>query len=303
MKSSPYGFIPENVNQEIDSIALVQKAEQNWEMIKADFPTLTEAEIEENIEVIDEYYEQNLDYVVLNEIAENEDDYADKVALKSLKNKTSQRFSWSCVFNVTGVIFGFYTGLQSIPLVQAIMLAYVGPVLIVLLAKPLLGESLDPYKVAGVTVGFVGVFIVVRPTEFTVSPAIFAVLGSAFCWALLSLSNRQLKDKVSTSVLTFYAYPVTLIASAVWTMDSWTTPDTSIHWLLFLTIAISSLATQVFVTLAYKHSEAGRVAPFEYTALIWVTIGGFVFWQEVPLLSVWVGGAATILGGYIALRK
>ena len=61
----------------------------HWKMIKTDFPTLTESEIEKNIELIDEYYSQNLDYVVLNKIAKNEVVLARKVAAKS---------SESCVF-------------------------------------------------------------------------------------------------------------------------------------------------------------------------------------------------------------
>ncbi|WOC40119.1 DUF6973 domain-containing protein [Polaribacter sp. HL-MS24] len=52
-------------------------------MIKQDFPTLTETEIEENIELIDEYYSQNLDYVVLDKIAKKEDEYAGKFAARS----------------------------------------------------------------------------------------------------------------------------------------------------------------------------------------------------------------------------
>lgn len=75
----PYQEIPEDITQEKDSIALEIEAQEHWDMIKQDFPTLTETEIEENIETIDEYYSQNLNYVVLNEIAENEDNYAGRI--------------------------------------------------------------------------------------------------------------------------------------------------------------------------------------------------------------------------------
>lgn len=213
----------------------------------------------------------------------------------------------SCL--AAAVIFGFYFALTYMPIVQAVMLAYVGPVLIVLLAKPLLGESLSLRKLAGIGIGFCGVFVVVDPLgatsagEFTLSPAILAALGSAFCWALLSLSNRQLKERVSTPVLTFYAYPVTLLVSGYLVLDSWIAPQSPLHWLLFVTIAAGSLLTQLFVTLAYKSSEAGRVAPFEYTSLLWVALGGFVFWREVPTAAVWFGGLAIIAGGYMALRS
>ena len=66
-----------------------QKAEVNWEMIKQDFPTMTEQEIQDNIETIDEYYAQNLDYVVFNEIANNEDEIAGRVAQRRAKRLLS----------------------------------------------------------------------------------------------------------------------------------------------------------------------------------------------------------------------
>lgn len=72
--------------------------QEHLAMIKQDFPTLTEAEIEKNIDLIDEYYSQNLDYVVLNETAENEDVLTGKVAARSA----------SCVFSrIVGFRWGF----------------------------------------------------------------------------------------------------------------------------------------------------------------------------------------------------
>lgn len=72
-------------NRKLDSIALVdyeneyqiRQVEQNLaniEMIKQDFSGLTEADIEENIEIIDSYYQQNLNYVILENIIKNGDD-------------------------------------------------------------------------------------------------------------------------------------------------------------------------------------------------------------------------------------
>ena len=94
----PYKKVEEELEEqnteELDSIQLLEierlkqikfekEAQEHLEMIKQDFPTLTETEIEENIELIDEYYSQNLDYIVLDQIAENEEEYAGKFAAKN----------------------------------------------------------------------------------------------------------------------------------------------------------------------------------------------------------------------------
>jgi len=201
-----------------------------------------------------------------------------------------------------GANFGFFFGLIYVPLVTALMLAYVGPVLIVLLARPLLGEMISLGRLSGVLIGFGGVLFVIRPDSLAIDPAVLAILGSAACWALLSISNRQLATKVSTPVLTFYTYPVSLLIAAAWTLGNWRTPAPS-DWPLFGMTALGSAMAHWFAAMAYRYAAAGVVAPFEYTALIWISLAGYLFWGEIPAWSVWVGGAAVILGGVVALRS
>ena len=78
-------------------------------MIKQDFPTLTDQEIYDNIETIDQYYEQNLDYAVFNEIANNEKEIADRVALNK-PNNSKVNSTDSCFTNLFEnlILFGIY---------------------------------------------------------------------------------------------------------------------------------------------------------------------------------------------------
>ena len=213
-------------------------------------------------------------------------------------------FGWQLWRGVltAGANFGFFYGLIYVELVTALMLAYIGPVLIVLLAWPLLGERLSLARCLGVGVGFAGVLFVIQPTDFQFEPGVLAILGSALCWALLSISNRKLATRVSTPVLTFYTYPISLLLAVVFTLDRWVTP-VGWDWGLFAVAGLGSVFAHGFAAAAYKYAPAGVVAPFEYTALIWIASAGFVFWGEVPAWTVWLGGAAVIVGGAIALRS
>ena len=225
---------------------------------------------------------------------------AREVGLSELKNADFKWQLWRGLLTA-GANFGFFYGLGHVPLVMALMIAYISPVLIVLLAKPLLGESVGPLRLTGVLLGFSGVLFVIQPDEFGAHPAVWAIIGSAVCWALLSISNRALAGKVSSSVLTFYTYPVALILAAALTMGNWITPQ-GWDWGLFAMAGLGSVVAHGFAALAYRYAAAGVIAPFEYTALIWISLAGYLFWGEVPTWSVWVGGVAVIFGGYIALR-
>ena len=223
-----------------------------------------------------------------------------QVGLSALANAGWRWQLWRGLLTA-GANFGFFYGLIYVPLVTALMLAYIGPVLIVLLARPLLGEEISPARLVGVLTGFAGVMFVIQPDSLSVDPAIWAILGSAACWALLSISNRQLATKVSTPVLTFYTYPVSLLIAAVWVWGNWREPALW-DWPLFSMTALGSALAHWFAAMAYRYAAAGVVAPFEYTALIWISLAGYLFWGEVPSWTVWVGGAAVIVGGVIALR-
>ena len=201
-----------------------------------------------------------------------------------------------------GANFGFFYGLKFVPLVTALMLAYVSPVLIILLAKPLLGEKIGIGRLIGVLIGFSGVGFVIQPDSLEIHPAILAILGSAFCWALLSVNNRQLADIASAPVLTFYTYPVSFLIGAFFCWDVFIMPE-GWDWLLFGIVALGSTITHWLVAVAYRYAQAGVIAPFEYTALVWLTLASYLIWHELPAVTVWVGGMAVILGGYIALRS
>jgi len=88
--------------QEQDSITLANyelayqaekeaKDEANMEMIKQDFPTLSEESIEENIDLIDEYYQKNLDYMALEEVVTHEEEI--ETSLRQSKLQSSQKTS------------------------------------------------------------------------------------------------------------------------------------------------------------------------------------------------------------------
>ncbi len=199
-----------------------------------------------------------------------------------------------------GANFGFFYGLAHLDLVTAVLLAYIAPVFIVLAAKPILGERVGLRRWIGICIGFLGVLVVVNPTQMTLQPGMLAVLGSAVCWALLSITNRQLRDEVDAAVLAFYTAPVSAIL-ALLLMGDWVAPNLQ-QWLLFAGAAGCGAAAHFFTAMAYKHAEAAAIAPLEYTNLIWAALAGWLIWQTLPGLWIWVGGIMILIGGYVSLR-
>ena len=111
--------------------------------------------------------------------------------LGSLKSK---RWLWHLLRTAlaTGAMFGFFYGLSRMPLVNALTIAFLAPLIVTALSVPFLGEHVGWRRWLAVFAGFIGVLIVLRPGSGMFTPASIAVLIAAFCWAGLSVTARKL---------------------------------------------------------------------------------------------------------------
>jgi drug/metabolite transporter (DMT)-like permease len=58
-----------------------------------------------------------------------------------------------------------------------------------------------------------------------------------------------------------------------------------------------------FMTQAYRYAAAAVIAPFDYTALVWGTLIGWLVWQELPGAHVWLGAAVVIASGLYIIHR
>jgi len=220
-----------------------------------------------------------------------------------LQSVFSPRWRWQLYRGLltTGVNFGFFYALAYVPLVTAVLLAYISPVLIVLLSYFLLKEQVGYQRLAGCALAVIGVLCVLNPGSMVWHPAMLAILGSSLCWALLSISNRQLAGLESTAALTFHTLPVSGVLAALLTAGHWVQPQ-QIDWILFAIVGAGAGGLHFFAALAYKNAKAATIAPLEYSNLIFTGAAAYLFWQEVPTGYTVIGGVAILAGGFLAIR-
>jgi drug/metabolite transporter (DMT)-like permease len=220
-----------------------------------------------------------------------------------LQSIVSPRWRWQLYRGLltAGLNFGFFYGLAYIPLVTAVLLAYISPVIIVLLSYFVLKERVGSQRLIGCALGVLGVVFVLRPGTMEWHPAMLSILGSSVCWALLSISNRQLAGLESTAALTFHTLPISGLLAAILTAGHWVEPQHA-DWLLFAIVGISAGGLHFFVALAYKSARAATIAPLEYSNLIFTGAAAYLFWQEVPTIATMIGGLAILAGGFLAVR-
>ena len=218
----------------------------------------------------------------------------------------TRRWRWHLLRTLlaAGSMYGFFYGLARMPLVNTLTLAFTAPLMVTALSVPLLGERVGWRRWTAVTIGFLGVLLIVRPGVEGFSPAAFAVLFAGFCYALLAITARRLADTESSYSMSVYVIAGPLLTAAITSAgETWVEPDPA-GWLLFVAAGACSVCAWIGVVGAYRRAPPALLAPFEYTAIVGGTIAGFLIWNEQP--DAWViAGAAVITasGIFVAWRE
>lgn len=200
-------------------------------------------------------------------------------------------------------LYLFFEALQRIPLADAIAAAFTAPLFITAMSGPVLGETVGVRRWVAVVTGFIGVLIILRPGSASFDPAILLVLGSAFSFSLMVLLTRRMTRTESNVVLVTYSTLGAGLASLPFLAFVWQAPAGEDMGLFLLLGIIGSIAAYLIVA-AYRNAPVAIIAPFDYTALIWGVIFGWLIWNDQPELPVWIGATIVCSSGvYITHRE
>lgn len=199
--------------------------------------------------------------------------------------------------------FLFFTSLTILQLAEATALIFVAPLFITALAALVLREHVGWRRWSAVVVGFIGVVIVVRPGGETFQAASMLPIATALFYALLMISARWVDPRESVWTMMLYLVGAGGGLAALFMPFIWV-PVQAAHLALFVGIAIFGTAGMGLMTQAFRFAPAAVVAPFDYTALVWATLLGWIFWGEVPDAVTYAGAVVIIASGvYIVWRE
>ncbi len=188
----------------------------------------------------------------------------------------------------------FFSGLQSTPLATASTIMFLSPILVTVLAIPLLGEQVGPRRWAGVVVGFIGAMIVVRPDVSGLSLGSLSLLSAAFTNSLYQIMTRKVRLNDDPMTTLFYTAVVGAVVMSVAAPFTWVQPALK-DWGILMCLGIAGGLGHLCLIRAFRSAPASLVAPFGYTSLLWATLFGYALFSELP--DRWtLTGAALIIG-------
>ena len=188
----------------------------------------------------------------------------------------------------------FFFSLAALPLAEAVALSFLSPTFLALFGAWLLKERLSPRIGVSLGVGFLGVLIIVSGQIGGRSYGPWALAGAACAFAsavIYALSMVLLKSRARTDPIPLIVLVLHLGTTLILLVPAllvWKVPPPR-DLLVFSATGLLGVGGHLFLANAFARSQAARLAPFEYTALIWAAGIGYAVFGEVP-------GWATILG-------
>ena len=206
-------------------------------------------------------------------------------------------------FSAVGCVVFYFFGLKYLLLTENISIVHSAPIIAALLAIPILGERLGIHRMGAIIIGFIGVIIIVKPGTDIFKYASLLPLISALFMASVYLSTRSLMNTDSSIAIIFYYSLALFITSIIFLPNDFVIPSSS-QLIPLMSLGVMGSLGHYFMSQAAKNAEVVVISPFEYSSFIFVGIMGYIFYNEVPSISIIIGGILIILGGvYIAYRE
>ncbi|MGH7154554.1 MAG: DMT family transporter, partial [Acetobacteraceae bacterium] len=192
----------------------------------------------------------------------------------------------------------FYTAARSLSLAQLWSLYFAAPLIVTLMAAPLLGETVTRTRWLTVLLGFAGVLVVTDPWGVPLSVPTLLVLLAAAQWGYGVILMRQIARRESSLLQMFFINVIFLVGTGGGCAFVWQTPTPAQAVLLGLVALVGGVA-QFSLFEAARNAPASVMATVEYSALIWAFALGFLIWGSIPPPATFLGAAIILSAGVV----
>lgn len=196
----------------------------------------------------------------------------------------------------------YYNASKYLGLAELTTLYYAAPILITILAVPVLKEDVPPVRWMAVVIGFVGVIVATDliGTGMRISWPVWLALQAAVFWAISTVLLRKTSLTERTIVQMTLSNAMLAAFTGFALFFCWMPVSPSQFALTCLTGVFAALG-QYAMFEGMRRAPVSILAPFEYTSLVWAFILGFLIWGDMPRHNVFLGAGLIIAAGVMII--
>lgn len=197
-----------------------------------------------------------------------------------------------------------FLALSYLPITVTTTIQFAMPIVVTLLAIPMLGEKVGIRRIIAVCIGFSGVLVVTQPWGAEWHPAMLLSISSIVVAALYFVMTRMLAGTESNATQQIWSSGVATMVLLPFVLKTWVWPDTAQGWAVFCAIGFFGAAGHIMATTAHRWADASILSPLFYTQILFAAIAGILVFSTWPTVYTLGGGAIIIASGlYIWARE
>ncbi len=173
--------------------------------------------------------------------------------------------------------------LRIMPLAESTAIFFVAPLIVTLLAVPLLGEKVAPRRYAAVFFGFAGVLLIARPGGTLPAAGVASALVAAAAYSGYQILTRRIAHLENAVTMVFYTALVGTLAMTLALPFYWSGPMPDWRQALLIgSLGIYGGTGHFLLTRAFRCAPASTLSPFQYVQLVWATLLGWLVFGQLP---------------------
>jgi drug/metabolite transporter (DMT)-like permease len=196
----------------------------------------------------------------------------------------------------------YYSSARYLELPQLITIYFASPLIIAVMAGPMLGEKVTAIRWVALAIGFVGVLLAARPHGASHLLPIICVGTAAVIWAYAMILMRQIASELRGFDQVFVIAVLFLITCGASLPFLWKTPSLA-ALLLMLSLGIMSTIAQLLLIEGVKLAQASVIAPMEFSGLLWSFVFGYLIFGDIPNADIFFGAGFILLSGAMVVTS
>ena len=178
---------------------------------------------------------------------------------------------------------------------------YTGPMMVTLLAIPLLGEKFGWYKTLAVLTGFVGIIFIMQPWSESFNFYMLLPVMAAFGYSLARITALNFSNDTPVPLINLYANIGTLICAIllVITFNMWENFKSLYDLFILFLMGFTGGTGVLLLIYGSRKAELSKIMPFDYIEIFFALILGWIFFKEWPVDQLFPGALFIVAGGII----
>ena len=195
-----------------------------------------------------------------------------------------------------------FAAVSFIPMADATAISFLNPVFAMVLAIPLLGERVGPWRWGAAGLAVLGAVVLIRPGAGTFQPAALLALASALVLGVEIILIKRLsgRERPLQILLINNAIGLTVATVAVSFVFRWPSPE---QWAALAALGLMMAGAQSLFIQSMKRADASFAVPFSYATLVFAGLYDFAVFGVIPVPTSLMGAAIIVAAALVMVWR